>query len=201
MAANFPQHWEYHKRTLMRCALTVSVSGGATILLFYMALSHRSFDLPAAFAGALFLFILSATPFVIVDSRRVRVVPYFTNQVPGTDTFASGNTVWRHFLFLDQFAKDRGIVPLAAFFSEDDLEGAEVVWHDPTEGLKTVSELLTELRLRPDLHDEATLIMTELSKIQIRLQEASKSGSRFCFLFRHGSSWSGQEMDLRQGFF
>ncbi len=201
MVASFSRHREYPKRTLIRCFLTNSVAGGAAILFFYMALSFNWAVLPAALAGALSLYILFFTPFVIVDSRRVRVVPYFSKRGSGTETFASGNAIWRYFSFLDQFAKDKGIVPLAAFFSEDDLEGAEVVWHDPAEGLKTVLELLTELRLRPDAHDEGALIMSELTKIEARLHEANRNGSRVCFLFRHGSSWSLREMDLRQGFF
>lgn len=78
MVASFSRHREYPKRTLIRCFLTNSVAGGAAILFFYMALSFNWAVLPAALAGALSLYILFFTPFVIVDSRRVRVVPYFS---------------------------------------------------------------------------------------------------------------------------
>jgi len=171
------------------------------IFFLYLFYSYDWAAIPAALAGALFLYALICTPFVIVDSRYVQIVPYFSDRFPGANTFLCGQAIAKSFQILEQFAKDRGIVPLSEFCSEDDLDGAEVTWHDPAEGMKAIAALRTALRLPPDALDDSQLIESELSKINASLEEAIKNKSRFCFLIREGTMASGHEMSLRKGYF
>jgi hypothetical protein len=179
--------------------LALLVTGGLTAALLYEVVFHLWPAAPAAVAGGIFLYFLLLAPRTISESRKVRIIPYFDRRTGGPETFTSGHALARNALDLDDLAAWLGLAPLGSFGFADDLCGERVVWHDPASGLRTVSGLLAELRREPGLMEAE--VLADLEKIEARLQVAVKEGALFCLLLRHGSTWSGQELSVRRGFF
>ncbi len=169
--------------------------------------SYAFFVLESAYltscAAALFLYFFVA---IGLDFRTnyqdlARIVPYFERDVPEAwDTFFDcGHLIARHCLRLDALAKAANVKPISAFGFEDQFYNVAAPWFGAQEGLATVTHLLEQLRAQSELVDDSDKIVTELEKIQLRLQNAAELGVRFCFHLRADSAYTGHEFDSRRG--
>ncbi|RYG67113.1 hypothetical protein EON80_14225 [bacterium] len=123
---------------------------------------------------------------------------YFENRV-------DGNIVWsepiaRNLVYLDARAKADSEKPLSLFGFRDDLAGQEIIWHEASLGLETVTALTKKLRDNANLDQETALIIADLAQLQERLQTAVEDGTRFCFILKT-PGMSGMEADQRKGHF
>jgi hypothetical protein len=156
-----------------------------------------------AVCGGFLVLFLRGLVAGIVDSFKARIVPYFRQYLGDIDTFSSGQTLARNCRQLDQLAGEMHLLPLSAFGFNDDRLGEQVAWHDPQQGLETVTGLLQKIRSQPETVADAEALVAELEKIATALQKAEERGISFCFILREGMDRAivPMEMDLRQGKF
>ncbi|BCM91417.1 hypothetical protein IAD21_03289 [Abditibacteriota bacterium] len=130
------------------------------------------------------------------DSAIARVIPYFPKKAPHVeaDTFMDGLAIARSFQTLESWSRERGTIPLSTFGWNDDLSGEVVVWHEAAQGVESITALLENPELSPEVRED-------LMRLCAALQYAQKVGTPFCLLLRHGDTASGAEMDARQGTF
>lgn len=122
---------------------------------------------------------------------------YFEEKVPGRSVFLVEDFLARNCTYLDEMVADTEITPLSAFGFADDFQNETVVWHSPEKGLKTVSELLQRLRKNSKVIEEADAAISDLEKMESRLEDACKSKIRFCFIF-HYDAINGMEVDSKE---
>jgi hypothetical protein len=139
----------------------------------------------------------------IIDSFKARIVPYFRQHIGDIDTFSGGQALARNCRQLDQLAGELHLTPLSAFGFNDDQAGEQVVWHDPGQGLETVTGLLRKVREQPDAVADTEAVAAELDNVAAVLRKAQEKGVSFCFILRSGMDRfiSPMEMDARQGKF
>ena len=114
-------------------------------------------------------------------------------------TYASGESLARHVDELDEVARTYAVAPLSTFGWNDDLEDEPVVWHAPTDGLKTVNFLLLALEHEETGWDDHAATVADLKQIAHALERADLHGIPFSFLLRHSTATNSQEWDIRQG--
>lgn len=148
--------------------------------------------------SAVFLLFLFWVRSIWRDFQDVRIVPYFQKgeQRIKATTYNSGRAVARQFQLLEQLARKHSLEPLSSFGFEDDLNGETVIWHSAASGLRTVQGLLN--CCKPEV--EQARIKEDLCELETALQSALMKDVLFCLLLRHGTSFSGAEMDARQGY-
>ena len=152
----------------------------------------------AVVAVALLLLFTAGALLAVRDQLQVRVLPYFERSVGDIDTWLAGEHLLNHSRRLDEVAAQRGVTPLSAFASGDDLiSGEELTWFDPTDALGTTKRLL-EADVAATLPVE---VVADLERLRDALGRASSLRVRFCLLVREGGTASGHEMSLRQGSF
>jgi hypothetical protein len=149
---------------------------------------------------ALFLWGLIAG---ILDSFKARIVPYFRQYIGDIHTFSGGEALARNCRQLDQLANDLHLTTLSAFGFNDDQAGEQVAWHDPGQGLETVTGLLRKVREQPNALADAEAVAAELDNLAAALRKAQEKGVSFCLILRSGMDRfiSPVEMDSRQGKF
>ncbi len=130
---------------------------------------------------------------------RGQVVPYFEHCVGEIDTFCHGQSLLRNLAELDRIAREVLVAPLSDFGWGDDMLGQNVVWHEPTAGLKTVKSLLAQLQSEDLARPNAAGIIDDLERIAHALERAAAEGCRFSLLLRYSDATNGQEWDIRQG--
>ena len=121
---------------------------------------------------------------------------YFEEKVPGDWVWSK--VLARNCVYLDELATESS--RLSSFGFADDLAGETVVWHTPERGLETIEQLLQLLRANPARLRENSAIIADLEKMQIRLQQACKTGTRFCLIL-HYDVINSMEIDQRKGSF
>ena len=168
----------------------------ATVLGLWLGMS-----LVAAIGGAFFALHLCWIYGGLRAGSIIRILPYFDKAVPEADTFTHGRALARNSRQLDALAEANGWPPLSAFGFNDDLLGEKVIWHPPSQGLQTVRGLLDHLTGHPEDCTEPLRVLSDLEVVRDALAAAEKRGAQFCFLLRTGDSWSGQEMEMRHGYF
>lgn len=176
--------------------LFIFIAGLVACFFAYWAIYLNGDIAFAASVGAVFLFLLWVGYGIIVS--RVRIALYFENKV-------TGEAIWseplaRNCAYLDAIASDAGLTPLSAFGFADEYLGEDVVWHDPEQGLKTVSGLRQKLQSNPQILDDSSVVIPDLAAVETRLREACKSATRFCFIF-HYDAINGMEVEQRKGYF
>jgi len=132
--------------------------------------------------------------------KDARIVPYFETKVPGDDTFLkNGNLIVRNCKYLDACASADGARTLSSFGFTAPYENWRVKWHNPDDGIQTISCLLDHIG-RGDLilHDGPSTAI-ELRKIADKLQTAKLNNVRFCLHLRIDSDYSPVEFDRREG--
>ncbi len=149
--------------------------------------------------GLAMVILLGMTATHLAYRYRVRIFPYYDQALPGAETYLSGHALARNCLHLDRLADERGLKGMSAFGFNDALLGEPIVWHDPGEGLATVSGLLAAVANRPEAVDDARAVTTELTKIQTALALARDKNVRFAFLLELGDSTSARVWEIRQG--
>ena len=135
----------------------------------------------------------------LADRYAVRIIPYYDKKLPGAQTYLSGQALARNCLHLDRLATEHGLKSISEFGFNDPLVGETVIWHDPAEGLVTITGLREALTARPEAVDDAAAVMVELEKIQAAFEQACVEKVRFAFLLELGHSTSGRVWELRQG--
>ena len=168
----------------------------ATLLNF-----HLAHPILATISALLFTLSLSWIFAAIRDRSIISILPYFDKLVPGPQTFCHGHALARNSKQVDAFAEVQGLKPISVFGFNDDLMGETVQWHDPADGLATVTGLIIAMESQPAGWKEAAAILADLRRILEALTAARQTGARFCFLVRLGNGASGHEMDLRRGYF
>ncbi len=125
---------------------------------------------------------------------------YYERRVGAIDTFLAGGAAVRAIRPLDAMAEAAGVRTISSFGFADDLAGeVVVVWHDPGEGLDTVTALLGALEGDPGRVADPSAVAEDLRRIGDGLREAAGQGIRFCFLVRHGDATNAAEWERRQG--
>jgi len=201
------EHLEYVQKTRTWFVRSLLIGGGASMVLSYGFIHDWPTPLfgLAPFVTLAFVVLLTMTPGIVDDLRVACILPYFkkhsgAGEVRG-DTFLSGGAIARHCTDLDALALEAGLAPLSHFGFADDLSGAIVTWHDADQGLKTCSGLLKVLRQQPSRWKDTAAVIDDLARMEVCLQNACRLQVPFCLLLRHGSTASGHEMDVRQGYF
>lgn len=165
-------------------AITSTLEGGSTA---FLGLS----------LGA-FLLILIVSVISALESKRIRVVPYFTQKLGGSKTFLSGERILWNSKLLDEKSKELGVSLLSEFASGDDLvRGEQLCWFCAGKGLSTL-ERLTKVEVISAFPAD---VVVELTLMRDALRMASSQNVEFCLLLRSGSTASAQEMERRQGSF
>ncbi|XZE17450.1 hypothetical protein SH449x_002701 [Pirellulaceae bacterium SH449] len=194
-----------HYERLCSARMYSIVAAGVTGCLFLCGITGAVFGyfppLAAAVLGAVFLFFGLFVPVASVyDTKHyVQVIPYFQRRIGGIDTFLAGHTMVRYLEQLDLIAKEQNVKPISSFGFGDDLLGDEVVWHDPTIGLKSICAIQSVLKQSsiPDAIEKP--LQSDLAKWQHALELAAAEHVSFCVLLQHGDSTSGHEWDVRRG--
>ena len=189
---------------MVRCLL---ICGGVTVFLswgYFHEWKPALLFQAAPLAALVFLLLLLCIPGTLDSANVVAILPYFPKSHPGVSggcSFLSGKALARNCTFLDTMAVQSGWKPLSYFGFADDLHNGKLVWHESGDGLQTISGLRTALCNDPSLLSEAAALVAELTLIEANLLEAVRLQAPFCLLLRYGSSASGQEMEVRQGYF
>jgi hypothetical protein len=200
MTVPYPRrHLEARAGAWRGAGVAVLVTGLPALLLGLAVFLWSAPVLPAAIAGALFLYALLAGAASVWDSRRVAIIPYFECEVGEIDTFLAGQALARHVVPLDELAENRGLTPLSAFGYGDDLLGEPVVWHQPAEGISTVEGLLAALETEPSPVADRENVRRDLTRMAHALRRAADREIRFSLLMRHGNATSALEWERRIG--
>jgi len=133
-----------------------------------------------------------------------RIVPYFESHVATypdnqPDAFDTGIFLVRHCRQLDDIAKNIGVKPLSDFGFKDDQDAQKLIWHESSEGIRTVEVLVAKMSDGTTPSD----LMTDLVRLRDYLRKAQAKGIRFCLIIRAGLDKfiSPVEMDNRKGRF
>jgi len=136
----------------------------------------------------------------IRDSSLIRILPYFDKPVPG-HTFLRGEALARNSKELDSIAESKGLKPISYFGFNDDMWSESVQWHDPKDGLATISALITAVGARFNQVNDRQDVLSDLGFVRDALIAAEHRGARFCFLLRLGGGFTLREIETRQGYF
>lgn len=154
--------------------------------------------------GAIFLFTLYLFVETLRALKKVAVIPYFNEAIPGEWDFKNGNVVARNIRFLDELARSIDTAPLSDFGYADDLGGDQLTWHDPARGINTVNKLVKiiadDSTMNRSDKDHLHEVEKALISLRSRLEIALAHDARFALLIKHPVI-SGLEVERRLGFF
>ncbi len=199
VASVFRKRHRWHiARVYLKLGLLILGTGAlAVVTVSAHFQSNRGAYIAALFVGA-FLYVLILGTLGSRDVFRVRLLPYFSKRLGDTDTWLTGQSLFRHSRQLDELATKLHILPISAFASGDDLIlGEKLQWFDPKPAHETVSQILAS----PDATSFPDELKSDLQALRAALASASSKNVQFCLLLREGSSTSGAEMDQRKGSF
>lgn len=131
--------------------------------------------------------------------REARLFPYYNQRLPDAHTFLSGQAVLRNCLRLDLLAESKGVKSISAYGFPDALRWQKVVWHEASEGLKTIDCLIQAVNEKPESVDDSTAVLSDLGKIQYAFEQASAKGIRFSFLIEDNGGTNGMVWERRGG--
>jgi len=193
----YPPEYLRHWRARWRgAALVILLSAVIAAWFGYRAIFGNG-EIQFAGVAVAALFFLLWAQYASLTSR-VRIALYFEAKVPGDAVWSE--VLARHCTHLDKLAEATGHMPLSAFGFADDFHGENVVWHDPGQGMDTVSVLIQQLRDDQQRIEEASAALADLEKMRDRLRTACGGGTRFCFIF-HLDGINGMEIEQRSGCF
>ncbi len=150
----------------------------------------------SSIAGALLILALLIQVPGLLDALNARVLPFFEQEVGGTDTWLAG----KHLLWasrrLDEIAEQMEVPPLSSFASGDPLiQGEAGTLYDARDGLAS-AEVLLAAAMEVGL---GAKVEADLTKLRDALRLAAEKGVQFCLHLREGNSASGHEMEVRGG--
>jgi hypothetical protein len=199
------RHWWFVRRafrSILRTELVLLTAGsGLTAFAVY---GHGRLAEGAAVVAAIvdggFLFVpMLALLGLNGVLRHASVVPYFPRNVGEIDTYAKGESLARHVGELDEVAGSLGITPLSTFGWNDDVEREPLVWHESSEGLKTVNALLAFLEGEEVAWDDHAGTVADLKRIAHALARADAQGIPFSLLLLHSTATNALEWETRRG--
>jgi hypothetical protein len=157
--------------------------------------------------AGLLIAVVTGVSLIVSAAERPRVVPYFKGVLKAPRStwkaFNGGFAVASNLSELDELARIQNVAPLSSFGFSDDLYKQEVQWHEPSEGMRTVSALLESLRTETSRAAAGKASVTELEALAAVLAVAAAQGTAFSLLVRlgRGRYISGAEMGRRKGSF
>jgi hypothetical protein len=199
---NYPAEYvRERQQSRIKTLWWLTLAGIFTALLMFYTLTTNHFD----FQNLLFLtnFGLSFVGWIAYlnhSPAEVRLAPYFEDPISGQVHWSG--PLARHCAQLDEIALQAQVMPLSAFGFADDWPGQKqvVTFYPPELGLETIAKLREKLTDDPILSPEAETLQEDLSQLEERLQQAHRSGTRFCFIL-HGNGTNLMEWEQRKGFF
>jgi len=200
------KYFNWLLEALIKKLVILLILGILFIASFYINIAEGvdSLLMPAIL-GAFFLFIFLNLCRGLYASSIVKIVPYYKKEkdknIIDVNTFSSGRYIAKKCKFLDELAIKSGLNPISKFGYYDDFFGEKVIWHNASDGLRTVSGLIEEIRTNTSDVKNIDRIVEELEKIEKSLIIATENKIPFCFILRLGGAWSGPEMDMREGYF
>lgn len=121
----------------------------------------------------------------------VGIVPYYSARVPGTDTFDRGRALARNYGRLDELAYAAGVRRLTRFsFSPLPIEPETLNWHQPQDGVNTLTALLKAVIAHPSCVDDAKEVSDDLTRILRALELARSAGVQFAFTLKIGTGYT-----------
>src|SRR5687768_2431603 len=111
-----PRYWSILKQTRWTMLRVLTVLGAAFAGISWLAFQPWAKDdvlLPAAIAGAFFVFALISSVAGWFETRHAQIVPYFRETVEGPFTLCNGASVARNCLRLDALAEAKGCASLS----------------------------------------------------------------------------------------
>ncbi len=191
-----PEYLRGRRRFVVGFLLTLLVVGAVATFLSYNAIySDAPLELASGTSG-IFLFLLWMF-YASVKSPTYLAI-YFEEEVTGDALWSA--VLARNCLYLDERCVQSKVAKFSSFGFTDDWSGKNMIWHAPEMGLQTVTTLLNQLSLNPDILDESASIIADLQKMTERLQAARKDRTRFCFIL-HGDGINAMEIEQRCGYF
>ena len=154
----------------------------------------------AIVSAVLFGVVLRLVITVIGSNTSVRIIPYFSGRVTEADTYLHGKALALNSRLLDEIAETASTTPLSAFGFNDDMQREQLIWHDPTNGIRTVEFLSQDVRVNRGRYVNASELQSDLARLEGALRATQKLGLQFCLLVRIGDSVSAMEMNRRRGF-
>jgi hypothetical protein len=200
--AGFPTlHYERIRSAKRRSVVAFGITGLLCLLGLLGAIFSYVPPLVAAFFAAIFVLfgLIWAIASFFDMTHYVQIIPYFQRPLTGIDTFLAGHTLVRFLNQLDRIAEQQNARTISSFGFADDLQGEQVVWHEPQVGLQTILAIQNAVRQSNVPQATARLLLADLSKWQQALERACAEQVLFCVLLRHGNSTSGHEWAVRQG--
>jgi hypothetical protein len=133
--------------------------------------------------------------------KLIRVIPIYDSRVPEVDTFLTGFALARNCTRLDALAQRCSAKPVSAFGFDDPLYGEKLVWHDASEGLRTVEALIATLNTDREAVDDINAVLSDLDRVKNALAAATEKGVRFALLVEVGEGTSGLVWERRKAWF
>lgn len=190
-------HEKRTARMLVWVGVQVVVASGFVALGFWRLFHGPSTLLPGLFTAA-FLVMLVSSLVGAVEQLKVRVQPYFERPLGDVNAWDGGKSLLWHSRDLDQMAECLSLRPLSSFSSGDDLvQGEELQFHDATEALRTVEQLLSKAK-KSRFSKE---LISDLTQLHDVLQSAAQKNVRFCLLLCEGHPSRCHETSARKGSF
>ena len=196
----FPPRYYEHRPGFGMFFFSVVLFFGMFAAGFGWALWHDHHSVPAWIGLSLALLILfGVVSGQLTERYAVCIFPCYDKKLPGVQTYLSGQALARNCLRLDQLAKESGLKSISEFGFNDPLVGETVIWHDPAEGLVTISGLRKAVTAQPETVDDATSVICELERIESAFDKACAEKVRFAFLLELGHSTSFRVWEIRKG--
>lgn len=195
----------YRKKVVLLCSALsfTSIAGIVMIVLAFAWIPGAKPYIGFCSAGvAILLLAFWLAIGYVITVNNIRILLYFDKEVyDESNTFLLGRKIAINVKQLDEIARNVGVMPLSAFGFYDDLKGDALVWHDPSEGIKTFVGLIDFIRRQTPLLSDSDILIVELDAMAKRLRQASLGGAHFCLQLRYGSRWDAHEMSIRKGFY
>jgi hypothetical protein len=198
--AGYPTlHYERIRSARRRSVVAFGITGFLCLLGLLGAIFSYVPPLVAAFLAAIFVLFGLISAIASFFDNYVQIIPYFQRPLRGIDTFLAGHTLVLFLNQLDRIAEQQNVRTISSFGFADDLQGEQVIWHEPHVGLQTILAIQNAVRQLNVPQATARLLIADLSKWQQALERACAEQVLFSVLLRHGNSTSGHEWDVRQG--
>ena len=199
------RHWWFVRRAFRRVLRTELFLLAVVSTATFVAVRSDGWvgdraEIAVGVSGAVFIFYQLIMIASLNDMlRHASVWLYFRRRVGDINVYSSGESLARHVAQLDEGACAHGVAPLSKYGWNDDLEGEQVAWHAPAEGLKTVNFLLVALEQEETGWDDHAATIADLKAMAHALERADARGIPFSLLLRHSTVTSGVEWDAREG--
>jgi hypothetical protein len=133
------------------------------------------------------------------DINTYHVAAYYNKRIgdKNINTWLNGEEIYKRMQEIDEICVIKGVTKLTEFGFYDDKDGEEVIWHNPSQGLLTLTAIKKHLTANKISHEK---LLTEIARLEYALSKAAEKDIQFSLLlWPVNSSTNAMEWENRKG--